>query len=252
MKQRRYKIWIIIFLITIIVILMYLLTKNVGYIYNGKTANSTGNVDIFDITIDNVNKNTKDKTNQENEINNKSSYIKNELTNNNNDNNNIKNNVINNTITNDDIDKDKPNNEIEIKDQYDVWYNKKARIFSNPAYEFKSKIAPGTSNMYRFIIKNNNDFDIIVNISMLEENPYNINMRYKLKSDNNYIVGDKQSYKKASELNIENIEIKSNESKEYNLEWKWIDSENDTKIGETIDANYKLTIDVEARAKWKN
>ena len=54
MKQRRYKIWIIIFLITIIVILMYLLTKNVGYIYNGKTANSTGNVDIFDITIDNV------------------------------------------------------------------------------------------------------------------------------------------------------------------------------------------------------
>lgn len=246
MKQRRYKVLVIVLFITIIAILMYLLFKNARYIYNSKIQNSMGNVDVFNITIEPANGNKEDKNNPKNEnnLNNKSSYNKNELTNN-----NTKNNNINNKITNDDIDKDKPNNEIEIKDQYDVWYNKKARIFSNPAYEFKSKIAPGISNMYRFIIKNNNNFDIIVNISMLEENPYNINMKYKLKSDNNYIVGDKQSYKKASELNIENIEIKSNESKEYNLEWKWIDSENDTKIGETIDANYKLTINVEAKAK---
>lgn len=160
-------------------------------------------------------------------------------------------------VDNDDI-KDDPNNNIDknkldnnfiVKDNYSIWSNKRLRIFSNQAYEYSSKIAPGVSNSYDFIIKNNNDFDVLVDISMKEDNPYLINMKYKLRSKNSFLAGSSFRYVDVDELSQKNIYIKSHSSKIYSLDWKWIDSDNDTEIGETIDANYKLSIYVGANQK---
>ena len=84
---------------------------------------------------------------------------------------------------------------------------------------------------------------------MEEDNPFNINMKYKLRSNNNYLVGSKNKYADVSKLSQRNILIKANSSKEYSLDWKWIDSDNDTEIGENINSNYKLSINIGANQK---
>ena len=84
---------------------------------------------------------------------------------------------------------------------------------------------------------------------MEEDNPFNINMKYKLRSNNNYLVGSKDKYVDVSKLSQRNILIKANSSKEYSLDWKWIDSDNDTEIGENINSNYKLSINIGANQK---
>ena len=187
----------------------------------------SGNVDIFEINC-----NHKDIDKDKNE-------------------NNEENTDTSNEIGNIDIDKNKPNKTgVIVSDDYSIWENKKLRIFSNPAYQYTSKIAPNSSNSYVFVVRNNNDFDIVVDFDIVEENNYDINMKYKLRSKGTYLVENENTYEDVSKLNQQNITIKAKESISYILDWKWIDSENDTEIGETIDTNYKLTINIGANQKY--
>lgn len=237
---------LIIMLMLIIVIVLYLLILNLGYIKNHGVLTPTGNVDIFEIDC-----NCKDDN------------CNNDDGNGNNDNNNNININGTNTVSKEDIssnkkpvsgesdskvDKDKPDIKgIFVSDNYSMWGNHEVRIFSNPAYEYTSKIAPGSSNSYTFVIKNNIDYDVLVDLEMLEENPYKVNMKYKLRSKGKYLAGNDKTYVDISELQLKNVKIKAHQSVSYILDWKWIDSANDTEIGEKkIDANYKLTINVGA------
>ena len=82
-------------------------------------------------------------------------------------------------------------------------------------------------------------------IEFIETNPYNINMKYKLKKNGTYII---DQYSSASELNLSNIEIEINNSDTYDLEWHWISSSNDTEIGKNKNSSYSLKIDVKAES----
>ena len=201
-----------LFFCILLIFLIYLLIHQFGLINDKKNKVPTGNVDIIDIDGDNI-------TNDINE----------------NPNNNI--------------DKNKLDNNFIVKDNYTIWSNKRLRIFSNQAYEYFSKIAPGVSNSYDFVIKNNNDFPVLVDISMKEVNPYSINMEYKLRSENSFLAGSSFKYVSVKKLSQKNIYLKAHSSKLYSLDWKWIDSYNDTEIGEAVDANYKLLVYVGANQK---
>lgn len=201
-----------LFFCILLIFLIYLLIHQFGLINDKKNKVPTGNVDIIDIDGDNI-------TNDINE----------------NPNNNI--------------DKNKLDNNFIVKDNYTIWSNKRLRIFSNQAYEYFSKIAPGVSNSYDFVIKNNNDFPVLVDISMKEVNPYSINMEYKLRSENSFLAGSSFKYVSVKELSQKNIYLKAHSSKLYSLDWKWIDSYNDTEIGEAVDANYKLLVYVGVNQK---
>ena len=201
-----------LFFCILLIFLIYLLIHQFGLINDKKNKVPTGNVDIIDIDGDNI-------TNDINE----------------NPNNNI--------------DKNKLDNNFIVEDNYTIWSNKRLRIFSNQAYEYFSKIAPGVSNSYDFVIKNNNDFPVLVDISMKEVNPYSINMEYKLRSENSFLAGSSFKYVSVKKLSQKNIYLKAHSSKLYSLDWKWIDSDNDTEIGEAVNANYKLLVYVGANQK---
>lgn len=244
MKQINKKSIIAFLLILIIIVLAYLLILRFGYINNNNQLTPTGNIDIFDINCNcNTCKKTKEETtkekklknNNKNKKSNKSSKIKEQQK------------QSSNTNKKDTKKAQEEKEDLIVSDNYGVWKTKKLRIFSNPAYEYTSKIAPNSKNSYVFVIRNNNNFDINIDIKITEENPYNINMKYKLRNKGIYLAGNNKEYEDVSKLDQQNITLKSKESKSYILDWKWLDSKNDTIIGEKIDAKYKLSVNIRAK-----
>lgn len=149
--------------------------------------------------------------------------------------------IDNNTCNHDDL-----KDNIFVYDEHVKYSNNtKLNIFTHKSYYVKSDaIAPDSQNSYQFVVRNNNDFAIIYNLKMEESNPYNINMKYRLKLDGKYILGNHKEWVTAKEL-IENEVVLADKSYNvYTLDWKWFESndEVDTKIGTNIDSNYQLNI----------
>jgi len=113
-------------------------------------------------------------------------------------------------------------------------------------YEMENKIAPESTNIYQFILKNNNDYNVKYSIDFTEENIHKINMKYRLVKNNEYIIGNENNWVTYEKLNVKNFFIKAKGTDKYNLEWKWFSSDNDTKIGESINEKYELKIKIEA------
>ena len=232
----------IIIKIILIIVIIVLLIHNCCLIKNIKKENEsnskvpTGNVDIFEINCD------KDNCDDKSVIDNTFPI----------DNNSIPSSGI---IDNDDKkeddkgDKDeedeKEPEELIIKDKDITWEStNKLRIFTNPVYDIGEKIAPESSNIYQFIIKNNTTSKIKYSVSFVETNSYNINMKYKLKRNNDMLINEYSNY---SNLNQSNIEIDPGASHTYYLDWKWFGTENDNDKAGIIDA-YDLSIKIEAEA----
>ena len=209
-NEKKMNKFIITILIIIILIILYLLILQFGNLEHRGLQVPTGNVDIFEI-----NGACKDD-------NNKPSCPFNPET--------------------DDFD-------LTVYDDDKVYDGKTLRIFENPAYEFKEVIAPGSENSYAFVIKNNNDYDIVVDIDMVEKNVYSFNMVYKLKSKSKYLIGSEDKYVSPEELKLRNVEIKANGSISYVLDWRWEHSKKDTKVGINDESAYSLKIQVKAREK---
>ena len=120
-----------------------------------------------------------------------------------------------------------------------------AKIFSNSMYEIQDVIAPESSNTYQFVVKNGTIYNIKYNINFIENNPYEINMKYRLKKNDTYITND---YVSANELEILEMNLESGKNDTYYLEWKWFSSENDTKVGKALNADYGLKIEIKAES----
>ena len=71
-------------------------------------------------------------------------------------------------------------------------------------------------------------------------------MKYKLKHQGKYVLGNDNSYISADNLKVTSVYIKAHEQKSYILDWKWVDSNNDTEIGFDVNSNYKLNMTVRA------
>ena len=133
--------------------------------------------------------------------------------------------------------------ELEVFDNDLEWSStSQVHVFRNPVYEMDEIIAPGSTNSYKFYIRNNKECNIKYLLKFNEENPYGINMKYKLKKDGNYIISNWVS---ANELVISDELLNSQEDDEYILEWMWQHNDTvDADIGKNIDAYYKLNITI--------
>ena len=82
-------------------------------------------------------------------------------------------------------------------------------------------------------------------ISFNEENNKNINMKYKLKRNDTYVI---DHYVSSNELIVNNQIIDSNDEDIYYLEWYWESNSHDNEIGTGPTATYKLQIIVDAES----
>lgn len=129
---------------------------------------------------------------------------------------------------------------------------KNLKIFedSSRISKVNGKIAPESTGTYRFIINNETSYNLKYNISFTENNQHNMNMKFKLKKGNTYLIDHYVSY---DELNINNMTINNHDSETYYLEWKWVgdNDSNDTYIGKnakSANIKYSLKINVEAES----
>lgn len=144
------------------------------------------------------------------------------------------------------------NGEIDVSDKNVKWrnsdiyhLNNKLKIFENPVYDGESIIAPLSSNTYKFIIKNATGYVVDYKLDFLEENQYNINMKYRLRKNGYYVAGNEEEWVSYEKLSVVFENISKGNVDNYELDWKWFESDNDTQIG-AVDANYILTISITA------
>lgn len=250
MEQKKDKRIIIATLILIcLVIIIFLLIHYLGKIYI-KPERPTGYVDIFDITFGN----NKDS---ENDNSNKATYSNDNSADNSNvtGENSISGNAQNTSIISQNGSSTKLSQSgkgtidskevIVYDDEKQYTHNTQLNIFTHKSYyTVNDLIAPGDKNSYQFVIRNNNYSSIKYSLEMFEENNYNINMKYRLKLNGEYVVGSDSTYCDVSQLNKYNMTLDSKKYDVYTLDWKWFDGDNDTKVGTSIDANYKLNLKI--------
>ena len=267
--DNKKKVIISILLIAIIIIL--LLFCRFGKIHNYDNLIPTGNVDVFDIDIfcnhkvseNNTNENDNDNDNETND---------NIISENENVINEKNSNKINAKKSNRGIQKE---NESTTEEEFihtdrngqiipvyneqtdnntlgkvfvddndgNYLYQERLNIFSNAAFKFKNKIAPGVSNVYHFVVHNSNNMDVKYYLQMYEESEYQINLKYRLKCGEEYAIGNDKTWVSANELVTNFKNLNKGISDNYSLEWKWFDDDNnDTAAGKNMDSEYKLNI----------
>ena len=118
------------------------------------------------------------------------------------------------------------------------------KIFTNSIYELDGVIAPESSNTYQFVVRNSTEYTVRYDIVFVESNEHHINMKYKLKKNDTYII---DYYAPYDELNLYNQVLSSNTKDIYYLEWIWESTDNDTVISQEA-ASYGLQINVEAES----
>lgn len=143
-------------------------------------------------------------------------------------------------------DEDDEAGKLIVKDEDITWKGtSEVKIFTNSMYKLEDRIAPESSNTYQFVVKNSTNYNIKYQIQFIENNPYSINMKYKLKKNDTYLI---EEYVSANELNLSDAFLNSSENDTYYLDWKWISSDNDTEIGANRDSFYGLKIEVKAES----
>ena len=233
-KLKNNKIINLIIEIILIVIIILLLVHSCNLQKkndeNKNKKTPTGNVDIIEIKCDNSSTcsevTTKDETTKKN---NQSTILK----------------PIN-SETKEEPKEEEPLTGLVTVDNHTVqWDGKKdLKIFTNSAYELTDRISPESSNTYKFIVKNKTEYKLKYKITFLETNTQNINMLYKLKKNDAYLVNEYTTY---DNINVLDQEFEPGENDTYYLDWKWFSSSNDTHIGE-IQADYNLKIEIEAES----
>lgn len=132
-----------------------------------------------------------------------------------------------------------------VRDDYSMITNKEIKVFSSSSSLVShNRIAPSSTGEYKFYIKNNNSFDVVYNINFAVSNPYSINLKYRLKENGKYLIKEWSSY---SDVAHSNVFLKSKNSNKYTLEYKWVESDIDTEIGNFGNAGYKLYLSIFAR-----
>ena len=186
--------------------------------------------------------------NNENKLINNNKIVSNKIINSNSSSNLINKTEVNNVVKNNDIEK---NGMLKVYDNDVDWSSKnELRIFSNPVYNFKNIVAPGSHNMYKYIVNNNEKFDVLYGLKFLEDNKDSINMKFKLKRNGEYIIGDDLNWESLNNKVINDLPLGINSYDVYLLEWKWMDGKDDTKAGFN-QSDYKLNIEIKAKSHYE-
>ena len=122
-------------------------------------------------------------------------------------------------------------------------YQQELDIFKNAAFNYENKIAPGVSNTYHFVVHNSSDINLKYYVEMYENTEYQINLKYRLKRNNKYVIGNEEEWVTASELKTNFNKINFSTSDSYSLDWKWFDDDKqDTIVGKNMTSKYKLNV----------
>ena len=171
-------------------------------------------------------------------------------------NNTINNNVVNNTINNNVINSIVNNTVKNNVKKFKVWVDDKngdyliqreLDIFSHNYHNStvaNNRIAPGVENVYKFKVHNESTFNVKYNLDMQEIMQYNVNMKYRLKLNGNYVIGNSSNWVEPSQLHLSNLPLVVNSFDNYELEWKWFDSPNDNIVGINMTSKYVLNVSV--------
>ncbi len=140
---------------------------------------------------------------------------------------------------------------IEVnEDDLEISKNTELNIFKNTKYDGEEKIAPGSYGSYEYTIKNLVEADIKYDMNFVEISNFDVNMKYRIKMDNVYIRGDKDTYIDVEDLAIEDILVIKDSVTVFTIEWYWDHSDiQDTIVGESSAEriqHYVLNIGIEA------
>lgn len=142
---------------------------------------------------------------------------------------------------------------INIYSEDKNWYkNENINLFQNINKNGEKIIWPGASGSYSFIINNKSSQDIYYKFNMQDKNEDNINIKYRLKMNNTYILGDETTWLSIENMNIDNIYELKDSKTIYTLEWKWEYSNNDTQIAKEGLATYTVYIDIYSKLEGEN
>ena len=126
---------------------------------------------------------------------------------------------------------------------------KELDIFKKSAIHVaENKIAPGVEGVYTYTVENSGKLAMLYNMEFTEDNPYNVNMLYKLRLNGKYVAGNENKWVNISELKQTGLQINANTIDVFVIDWKWEDTDHDTEIGKTEGANYKIHIKADAEA----
>lgn len=208
-KEKKNNVYLIIIIILLFFLSLILVAYKLGLINN---VLKVKNIDIFEITCDKTCKICEKEKETVKEI----------------------------TISKDNTETE----EVLVRDDFSIIGSKEIKIFSSNKFVAQNKIAPASTGKYNFYIKNKNSFSVVYNLVFDEINKEGINLKYKLKKNNKYIVSEWTDYKNIKDLNVY---LNSQTTNKYVLEYKWIESDNDTEIGIKKNIDYKLKLNVQAQ-----
>lgn len=117
-------------------------------------------------------------------------------------------------------------------------------IFDKVKYNGEPSIYPSIKDTYNFEVKNTMASNIVCEVSFDEQNIEELPIKYRLKENGKYIKGNENTYVSYNELKFER-QMKAEEQNKYELEWEWLEGENDNKYGDvnkTITYQLQLTV----------
>ena len=232
-----------------ILIILFITTTYVSIFFIGELVENSGYEIIKDNTNNNLLDNTVNNVIENNTIeNNINEIIQNGTTNTGKTNINTGKKNESNSGGNDN---NKPNQNVPVDTGIDFEVTEKEKtwdqlqelsIFNNKYFNGQNKIAPGVSGSYEFKVHNKSKYNMRYKVKFSENNNYNINLQYKIKRNGQYLNTE---YARIQNLNFDSISLNSYGTDVYTIEWEWIDSSNDTEIGNNAEnVVYNLMINV--------
>ncbi|MBR3696833.1 MAG: hypothetical protein IKM97_00945 [Clostridia bacterium] len=142
---------------------------------------------------------------------------------------------------------------IKVNSDKKSWYkNDEINLFKYLNEQGEKIIWPGQSGEYEFYIQNTNDVPIYYKISISEKNTDKINMKYRLKQNNVYVIGNEDTYEPIEKMYLEDIKILEKAKSQYTLEWKWEETDKDVEIGKSGLSLYRIYIEVYSKSIGSN
>lgn len=127
--------------------------------------------------------------------------------------------------------------------------NTKLDIFKNEKFNGQKIISPNSKGSSSFCVENTSNSDMICNMKFIEESEGDVNMKYRLKIDNKYIVGNDNKYESIEKLNLKDIILPKKTINMYTIDWYWEDNDQTDTIAGTSKDKQQYTLNFEIFAE---
>lgn len=134
---------------------------------------------------------------------------------------------------------------LRVTSEDKTWYqNQNINIFDNTNANGEKVIWEGLQGKYEFTVENVYKDMVFFGLLVEEKNLQEIEIKYRFKSNNIYIVGNKEKWADIKELNIDSIKLLPSQKATYTLEWMVTDIDDKYLINREENARYTLYVDL--------